>query len=271
MPHYCTNRRNISPPVVLKNEINYNCFTLKKKIDCPKDMDENLFKCFRYILETIPRMVSKIDMDTTPLEVMDIPYDKIRMISYFSEDEIGDLYRMACYEDIPENICLNIKELFFITILELGISFKEEESKLYLTTILFSQSIENEDGTLRDAREIRLSTLLKHYYEGDSYSIRNPFRGRVILSKYNSKYYFLVSLLANFLLSNGMLSIDYDEFYSKVNGEDFIKPLDLFCLHLNNDIYYNNFWTTGKEFPNKNMLMAVLSYIKFKLSKIIEN
>jgi len=271
MPHYCTNRKSFTPPVVLKNEKNYNCFIMKKKIDCPKDVSMDLFRCFRYIIETIPKTVAEINMDESPLEIKDIPYDKIRMISYFSEDEIGDLYAMSSYEELPYNFSLSIKELFFITILELGISFKEPESHAYILTVLFGHPVENENGQLRDAKEIRLSTLLKHYYEGDSYSIRTSFRGNVVLTKSNSKYYFLVALLANFLNSYCMLSVDYNEFYDKVGDEDFIKPLDLFNLHFKNGVYYNNFWTTCKEYPNKNMLMAVLSYIKFKMGKMIEN
>ena len=163
---------------------------------------------------------------------------------------------------------MTIKELFFIVILELGIYFKRASSYSRLEKILYGSPREIYPGILQQASEVRLSTLLKHYYDGDSYSISQNSFNKICLTDKNAKYYFLVSVMSNFLLRKDMLSIDYVEFDDFYEGEMIIKPFDLTKLHKNNGVYYNNRWATANSYekiPAKNMLMAVLSYVKLKM------
>lgn len=248
-------------------------YVQRVRVSKPPSISRELYNCFYYIVEEFTDAVIELRSTSNlkiPIEVEDVPDQDIDTISIFSEREVGELYCMATPGMENKKISIKIKEVFILIILELGISFKRAESYFKLEKVIMGFS---GDENLEIASDICLSTLLKHYYdgkeEGKYFNLSNEKYNRIALTSTNCNYFFYVATMANFLARKSALIIDYEEFNEiGKEGQLIVQNFDLKNLHKSGDIFYNNKWPSHEKFTNnakRNMLMAVLSYLKFKM------
>lgn len=248
------------------------------RVPKPPSMSRDLYNCYYYIVEEYTAAVIEIRMnndsdypdDDDELEIGDIEPEDIEKISAFSERDVGELYCKSTPGMENKKISIKIKEVFLLIILELKIPFKRAESYSYLEKVVMGFSGED---NFEISSDICLSTLLKHNYEGKEegnwFSLSNEKTNKICLTSYNCDYFFYVAIISNFLARKSALIIDYEEF-NEVSEDDrwIVQTFDLKNLHKSGDVFYNNKWPGHENYKNnakRNMLMAVLSYVKFKM------
>lgn len=260
---------NADCTIMKKAEIK-NSYVLRDIIPKPKDVSDDLYNLFYKIVTTIPIITHKLREkygEDVPIEISHFPAYIFEDVIQNAEKDIGYLYARAMRMDTKKPFFFSVKELFFVIMLELGISFYEESSKSIISRIVLVSPLDPENFICITPSDIRLSALLKHFYfNSNSYSLNNDDFISICLTPNNRWYYYMVAVLAKHLSVNNMLSIDYDEFYI----DEYITPCDTIGLHKHKDsgIYFNNRWNFDNAFfqtKEKNKLTAVLSYVKFKM------
>lgn len=235
----------------------------------------SIFEVFKYITVDLPDAVFKIRNSSNfknsgeDVEICDISDKIISDIAEYADEDISELYKKMFNISSRFFSDITIKELFLIIIMDLKISFKRAVSKQKLESIIYSSPGDCE--ILHEPTEIRLSRLLKHYFLGDSYTITDNNCNNIAMNNSNKDYYYFVGVMAKFLFRKQVLIIDYSDFLLETESGEIVKALNIDNFHYSeNGIYYHNKWI-GSEFFNdrnnkrRNSLMAILSYVKFKM------
>lgn len=217
--------------------------------------------------------------DNESIEVENLSKSLIKKVINYSDYDVTDYVRhmknsiVSKKNKILERFLyssnITVKELFIRMIVVLEISFTTSESKLILEKIIYSQ---NKD-TNTVPTDIRLSRVIGHSYEGLSYNINNNKSSFVYMDDENKNSMVIAGAMVKFLLRKNVLIVDYDHFFEKFNGTEVIIPQSSNQLHRGpSGIYYHNLWH-GSQFFNdenngkRNSLMAVLSFIKYKMNR----
>jgi hypothetical protein len=190
----------------------------------------------------------------------------------FYADEVVDNYRMYKYsKNFTKPMNMTIRDLFLIKVVACGLEY--DFNNVFLNKLLDFDKMKN--------KNVKLSTLLKHRFDGDVYNFNERNISFFSFKSSDLKMYDHLLKMMKFLSIRNLLYIDYPQYYKIINTNSGDKPLvqpydlsglhSIICKNKKGCIYYNNYWIGNEKEKSihSNSIMAILSYLKFKHETIL--